>query len=115
MIRASESSPSRVVSIRADPEPITIDTASTAVIVVDLQNDFCTRGGMFDQLGIDVSATRRVIEPTARVLASARESGISVIYLRMGFRPDLSDFGGPDSPNHIKHRHPVGRSVAAPD
>lgn len=116
MVDASESSsPSRVVSIQANPEPITIDTANTAVIVVDMQNDFCTKGGMFDQLGIDVSATGSVIEPIARVLACARESGISVIYLKMGFRPDLSDFGGPDSPNRIKHRHVVGKTVAAPD
>ena len=116
MVGLSESpSPSRVVSIQANPEPITIDTANTAVIVVDMQNDFCTKGGMFDQLGIDVSAMGSVIESTARVLACAREAGISVIYLKMGFRPDLSDFGAPDSPNHIKHRHVVGKMVAAPD
>jgi ureidoacrylate peracid hydrolase len=115
-VDASESSsPSRFVSIQANPEPITIDTATTAVIVVDMQNDFCTKGGMFDQLGIDVLATGSVIEPTARVLACARESGINVIYLKMGFRPDLSDFGASDSPNRIKHRHVVGKTVAAPD
>jgi ureidoacrylate peracid hydrolase len=85
------------------------------VIVVDMQNDFCTKGGMFDQLGIDVSATRSVIKPTARVLACARASGIGVIYLKMGFRADLSDFGGPDAPNNIKHRHMVGKPVASPD
>jgi ureidoacrylate peracid hydrolase len=109
------SSPSRVVSIQASPEPITIDTATTAVIVVDMENDFCTKGGMFDQLGIDVSAMGSVTERTARVLACAREAGICVIYLKMGFRPDLSDFGGPDSPNRIKHRNVVGKAVAVPD
>jgi ureidoacrylate peracid hydrolase len=107
--------PSRVVSIEASPEPITIDTATTAAIVVDMQNDFCTKGGMFDQLGIDVSAMEGAVERTSRVLACARESGICVIYLKMGFRPDLSDLGGPDSPNRIKHRTVVGKAVAAPD
>jgi ureidoacrylate peracid hydrolase len=106
----------RVVSIQAKPEPITIDTATTAAIVVDMQNDFCSKGGMFDRAGIDISATRSAVEPTARTLACLRGAGISVIYLKMGFRPDLSDFGAPDAPNHIKHLPlAVGTTVTAPD
>ena len=71
---------------------------------------------MFDRAGIDISAARRAIEPTARTLASARAAGMSVIYLKMGFRPDLSDFGAPDAPNHIKHLPlAVGTTIEAPD
>jgi ureidoacrylate peracid hydrolase len=110
------SSENRVVSIPAKPEPMTIDTKTTAVIVVDMQNDFCAKGGMFDRAGIDISATRNVIEPIARALACARGAGISVIYLKMGFHPDLSDFGAPDAPNRIKHLPlAVGTTVNAPD
>jgi ureidoacrylate peracid hydrolase len=114
---ASEpSSTSRFISIQAKPEPITIDTTTTAAIVVDMQNDFCTKDGMFDRAGIDISGTRSVIEPTARALACAREARISVIYLKMGFRPDLSDFGASDSPNYIKQLPlAVGTRVKAPD
>lgn len=107
---------SRVVSIQSKPEPITIDTATTAAIVVDMQNDFCSKGGMFERAGIDISVTRGAVEATARTLASVRGAGISVVYLKMGFRPDLSDFGAPDSPNHIKHLPlAVGTPVKAPD
>lgn len=54
---------SRVVSLDAKPEPIAIDTASTAVIVVDMQNDFGSKGGLFDRAGIDISGIQKVIAP----------------------------------------------------
>jgi ureidoacrylate peracid hydrolase len=109
-------SANRVVSIPAKPEPITIHTATTAAVVVDMQNDFCSKGGMFDRAGIDISATRGAVEPTARILACVRKTGINVIYLKMGFRPDLSDFGAADAPNHIKHLPlAVGTTIKAPD
>ncbi len=105
----------RVVTIEAKPEPIAIDTARTAVIVVDMQNDFGAKGGMFDRAGIDLSVIRSAIEPTARVLAAARQAGISIVYLKMGFRADLSDAGPPDSPNRIKHLPmAVGTRMHAP-
>jgi ureidoacrylate peracid hydrolase len=105
----------RVVTIEGQPEPIAIDTARTAVIVVDMQNDFGAKGGMFDRAGIDLSAIRSAIAPTARVLTAARRAGLSIVYLKMGFRADLSDAGPPDSPNRIKHlRLAVGASIRTP-
>jgi len=112
----AQASANRVVSIQAKPEAVTIDTATTAAVVVDMQNDFCSKGGMFDRAGIDVSTARGAIEPTARTLACVRNAGMSVIYLKMGFRPDLSDFGALDAPNHIKHLPlAVGTTIKAPD
>ena len=106
----------RVVRLNAKPEPIEIDTAKTAVIVVDMQNDFGSKGGMFDRAGIDISGIQKVIGPTAKVLASVRRAGVKVIYLKMGFRPDLSDLGSPDSPNRVLHlRFGVGQTMRAPD
>ena len=106
----------RAIAIDAKPEAVTIDTRTTAAIVVDMQNDFCSKGGMFDRAGIGVSVARSAIEPTARTLACVRNAGMSVIYLKMGFRPDLSDFGAPDAPNHIKHLPlAVGTTIKAPD
>jgi len=100
----------------AQPEPITIDPERTALLVVDMQNDFGAKGGIFDLAGIDISLIQKVVAPTARVIAAARKAGMKVIYLKMGFRPDLSDAGPPDSPNWIKHAvmH-VGEAVRAPD
>jgi ureidoacrylate peracid hydrolase len=113
---ASGEQTSRVVVLDAKPEPIAIDIARTAVIVVDMQNDFGTKGGMFDRAGIDISMIQRVVAPTAQVLDSARHAGIKIVYLKMGYQPDLSDLGSPDSPNRVRHmRFGVGKTVHAPD
>lgn len=103
------------VPVQAKPEPLAIDIERTALIVVDMQNDFGSKGGIFDRVGIDLTAIRRAVGPIARVLASGRHAGIPVVYLKMGFRPDLSDVGPPDAPNRIKHRQQIGETIHAPD
>ena len=106
----------RAVTLDAKPEPIKIDTARTAVIVVDMQNDFGSKGGMFDRAGIDISGIQKAVAPTAKVLTSARRAGVKIIYLKMGYRPDLSDLGAPDSVNRARHlRLGVGQAMRAPD
>jgi ureidoacrylate peracid hydrolase len=107
----------RTINIDAKPAPITVDTAKTAVIVVDMQNDFGSKGGMFDLAGIDISTIQKAVPSTARVLAAARNADIKVIYLKMGYRPDLSDLGASDSVNRMRHLQilHVGKSIKAPD
>jgi ureidoacrylate peracid hydrolase len=106
----------RDIVLEARPHSVTLDCARTAVIVVDMQNDFGAEGGMFARAGIDISGIQAAVAPTARVLAAARQAGIPVIYLKMGFQEDLSDAGGPASPNWIKHMPlNVGERVRAPD
>ena len=105
-----------VVTIKAQPEPIQIELGKTAVLVVDMQNDFGTVGGMFERAGIDISPIQQVVAPIGAVLAAARRTGMKVIYLKMEHRPDLSDAGGPDSPHWRKHRPlAVGEPVPTPD
>jgi ureidoacrylate peracid hydrolase len=105
-----------MIAIKAKPEPITIEPSKTAVVVVDMQNDFGAEGGMFEQAGIDISGIQATVTPISRVLAAARRNGIKVVYLKMGFRSDLSDAGLPDSPNWLKHLPlRVGETVVAPD
>lgn len=107
---------SRIIRMGAKPEAIAIDIARAAVIVVDMQNDFGSKGGMFDRAGIDISGIQKAIGPTARVLASARQAGIKIVYLKMAFRPDLSDLGAADSPNRLRHLpFGVGKTIRAPD
>ncbi len=104
-----------IITLQAKPEAISIEIERTALIVVDMQNDFGSKGGIFDRIGIDISAIQRTVGPIARVVASARQSGIPVIYLKMGFRPDLSDASPPAAPNRIKHRQHIGEAIHAPD
>jgi ureidoacrylate peracid hydrolase len=107
-------SASRAISAR--PAPLAFDPKRSAVIVVDMQNDFGSPGGMFDRAGIDISAIQAAIAPTARVLDVARATGIPVVYLQMQHRADLSDMGKPESPHHQRHaRMRVGSTVADPD
>ena len=105
-----------MVTVEAQPSPLTMDLGRTALLVIDMQNDFATKGGMFERAGIDVSMIEAAGAPTARVLESARKQGIKVVYLKMGFHPDLSDAGLPDSPNWRVHSPArVGEAVRAPD
>src|SRR6266436_1776501 len=106
-----------MVTLNAKPEPIAIDPARSAVIVVDMENDFAAKGGMFDRAGVDVSGAQKAIASTAKVLAAARQAGIPIVYLKMGFHPDLSDLGATDSVNRVRHvqfMH-VGEAIRAPD
>lgn len=91
------------VTIEATPEPLAIDPHETALIVVDMQNDFGAEGGMFASKGLPIEAARATIEPVARVLAAARGAGVTVVYLKMEFARDLSNLGGHDAPNREKH------------
>jgi ureidoacrylate peracid hydrolase len=107
----------RAVTIDAHPGPIRIDTARTAIVVVDMQNDFGSEGGSFQRAGIDISMIRAAVAPTARTLNVARASGIKAIYLKMAFRTDLSDAGALDSPNYVRHLQllGLGKAVQAPN
>jgi len=93
-----------VTLVQAEPEAIEIDVSKTAVLVVDMQNAFVRRGGYFDLIGFDISATEKIIEPCQEIVRAAREKGIKIIYLQMGYSPDLSDSGGPNSPAWHKSR-----------
>ena len=91
-----------MIALRAKPNEISIDLRRTAVIVVDMQNAFASKGGMFDLAGFDISGAVRVIEVNQAILAAARRVGVKVIYLQMTFKRDLSDAGDPSSPAYHK-------------
>lgn len=107
---------SRIATLQAKPQAVAVDIATSAVIVIDMQNDFGTEGGMFHRAGIDISMIQRAVGPTGKVVAAARRNGIPVIYLKMAFKADLSDAGPVGSPNYTRHQFlGVGAVVQAPD
>jgi nicotinamidase-related amidase len=64
---------------------------NTAIIVIDMQSDFCGEGGYIELLGYDISLTRACIAPIGRLLEAARRRGFHILHTREGHRPDLSD------------------------
>jgi nicotinamidase-related amidase len=82
-------------TIAADPYPWPFDgaltPANTALVVIDMQTDFCGVGGYVDTMGYDLSLTRAPIAPIGKLLAAFRAKGFPVIHTREGHRPDLSD------------------------
>jgi len=91
-----------MATLAARPEPIQIDLTKTAPIVVDMQNAFATKGGMFDLAGFDISGAAPTIETHRRLLPAARRAGVKIIYLQMTYDADLDNAGGPSSPNYQK-------------
>jgi ureidoacrylate peracid hydrolase len=91
-----------MVMLAARPDQVDIDFDRTAVVVVDMQNAFATKGGMFDLAGADISGAASAIAVNRLLLAAARRNGVKIIYLQMTYKPDLSDAGGPLSPNYHK-------------
>ena len=84
------------------PEPHQVDARAAAVVVVDMQNAFASKGGMFDLSGLDISGAQQVITTIVNVLEGARAANIQVVYLQMGYDAKLTNSGGPDSPNWHK-------------
>ena len=92
----------RPVELPAEPAPIVLDLDRTALLVVDMQNAFASPGGMLDLAGIDVRPAREAVENARVVSQAARSARLPVIYLTIGYPPDQSTAGGPDSPNPQK-------------
>jgi len=82
-------------TISAAPYPWPYDDSlapgTTALVIIDMQTDFCGPGGYVDRVGYDLSLTRAPVEPIRRVLDAMRAAGFPIIHTREGHRPDLSD------------------------
>lgn len=81
--------------IAADPYPWPYNGAlrpdNTTLIVIDMQIDFCGKGGYVDAMGYDLSLVRAPIEPIKSVLGAMRAKGYHIIHTREGHRRDLAD------------------------
>jgi nicotinamidase-related amidase len=85
---------------------------NTALVVIDMQTDFCGKGGYIDLLGYDISITRACVEPIQSVLSAFREHAYPVFHTREGHRPDLSDL--PANKRWRSRRTPSGVGIGDP-
>jgi nicotinamidase-related amidase len=95
-----------MITIDAEPYPIAIDPARTAVVLIDMQRDFLQPGGFGESLGNDVGLLARTIAPCVALLRGARQAGMTIIHTREGHRADLSDV-----PRAKLERGPPGRRI----
>jgi ureidoacrylate peracid hydrolase len=89
-------------TLNARPEATDFDASRTALIVVDMQNGYCSAGGYFDHLGVDLSANKQVIPAVARLVDLSRDAGVQVIWLQNGWDAEQKEAGGPGSVNQRK-------------
>jgi nicotinamidase-related amidase len=99
------------VRIACEPQAVTVDLRRTAIIVIDMQNDFCAKGGWVDHLGADYTPDRAPIEPLQRLLPVLREAEVPVIWVNWGNRPDLANM----PPNQIHLYKPKGVGIGLGD
>ena len=97
----------RPVQLSALPQSLIVDLARTALIVIDMQNDFCAPDGWMASMGIDVSSARTLVEPINRATGAMRANGVPVLWLNWGVRPDCLNL----SPSTQHPFNPTGRGA----
>jgi nicotinamidase-related amidase len=103
--------PPRAVILRTEGKLVTIDLARTAIIVVDMQNDFCDPAGWLGHIGVDVAPVRAPIGPLQALLPALRGLDVPVIWLNWGNRPDRLNL----SPALLHVYKPTGEGVGLGD
>ena len=102
----------RRVTIACEPQSVIVDLNRTALIVIDMQNDFCAKGGWVDHLGLDYTPDRAPIGPLQKLLPALRKSRVPIIWVNWGNRPDLLNM--PPNQIHLYKPHGTGIGLGEP-
>jgi nicotinamidase-related amidase len=98
-------SPPRPITLSAEPARLTADIARSALIVIDMQNDFCTEGGWLSGIGVDVSALEGAIDSLRALVPAARAAGMPIVWVNWGNRDDQANL----PPGVARVYDPAGR------
>lgn len=90
------------IALPARPEPVALDPGATALVVVDMQNAYASRGGYLDLAGFDLDGIEPVIGHVGSLVAAARDAGVLVVFLQNGWDGDQVEAGGCLSVNQRK-------------
>jgi nicotinamidase-related amidase len=101
----------RPIELKALPAPVTADLARSALVVVDMQNDFCTAGGWLHSIGVDVSPLAPAIEALQSLVPAARAAGVPVVWLNWGNREDQANV--PPGVAHVYDPEGRGAGIGA--
>jgi ureidoacrylate peracid hydrolase len=105
------SRPARPVPLAAEPAPLTVDLARSALLVVDMQNDFCSEGGWLHSIGVDVSPLAPAVAALQRLVPAARAAGVAVVWVSWGNRYDQANV--PPGVAHVYDPHGRGEGIGA--
>jgi nicotinamidase-related amidase len=103
--------PVKRITLRSQPQQVSIDLHRTVLMVIDMQNDFCASGGWVDNLGLDYTPDRAPIEPLKRLIPALRGAGARIVWVNWGNRPDLANM----PPNQLHLYKPTGRGTGLGD
>lgn len=106
------SRPTVPLAVPARPQEVVLDLARCALVIVDMQNDFCAEGGWLHGIGVDVTATRAPIAGIAALLPAVRHAGMPVVWLNWGNRPDRANL--PPGVVHVYNRDGGGVGLGDP-
>jgi ureidoacrylate peracid hydrolase len=107
-----EPAPSSPVTVTARPQTLTLDLARTAIVVVDMQNDFCHPDGWLASIGVDVAPARAPIGPLRELLPWLRTNHCAVVWLNWGNRPDRANL--PPGVLHVYDPDGRGNGIGVP-
>jgi ureidoacrylate peracid hydrolase len=100
----------RTAALGALPQKLLLDLSRTAIVVIDMQNDFCAPGGWIESLGIDIAPAAALVAPINRVTSRLRELEIPVVWLNWGVRADRLNLS--PSTQHPFNPHGGGPGLA---
>lgn len=103
--------PARVITLTTETKVLRLDLAKAAMIVIDMQNDFCHPDGWLAHIGVDVTPAREPIHPLKTLLPELRTAGVPIIWLNWGNRSDLLNI----SPALLHVYNPSGAGVGLGD
>lgn len=103
--------PPRPITLATDTKTLRLDLEKAAILIIDMQNDFCHPEGWLGNLGVDINPARKPINPLNELLPSLREYKIPIIWLNWGNRPDLLNISA-----GLRHVYnPTGNGVGLGD
>ncbi|MEA2825928.1 MAG: hypothetical protein QOG43_367 [Actinomycetota bacterium] len=100
------------VTVSVGDHELILDLGRAALIVVDMQNDFCTPGGWLDHIGVDVGPTRGPIDAINGLTHALRTLGVPVVWLNWGCRPDRANLS--PATLHVYNGDGRGRGIGDP-
>lgn len=102
----------RPVTLASTPQQVSFDLNRAALVIIDMQNDFCAKGGWVDHLGADFTPDRAPIEPLRALLPPWRAAGGAVLWVNWGTRPDLANM--PPNQHHLYKPKGTGIGLGEP-